>query len=112
MRYLVDANVLCEPTQAAPNSRVLEWLRQNEREIAIDPIILGEIRFGILLLTRGRRRPASSNGSGRGFSVCTACRGRRKRVCAGPLWWLACAPPAAPCPLRTVSLLPPPSFMG
>lgn len=57
MRYLVDANVLCEPTQAAPNSRGLEWLRQNEREIAIDPIILGEIRFGILLLTRDKRRP-------------------------------------------------------
>ena len=56
MKYLVDANVLCEPTQAAPNSRVVEWLRQNEREMAIDPIILGEIRFGILLLPKGKRR--------------------------------------------------------
>lgn len=56
MRYLVDANVLSEPTKPAPDSRVVEWLRRNEREIAVDPIILGEVRFGILLLRRGRRR--------------------------------------------------------
>jgi predicted nucleic acid-binding protein len=36
--------------------RVIEWLRENEREIAVDPVILGEIRFDILLLPRGKRR--------------------------------------------------------
>lgn len=56
MTYLVDANVLSEPTKSAPHPRVVEWLRHNEREIAVDAIILGEIRFGILLLPRGRRR--------------------------------------------------------
>ncbi len=56
MRYLVDANVLSEPTKPAPNPAVIEWLRRNEREIAVDPIILGEVRFGILLLPRGNRR--------------------------------------------------------
>ena len=56
MRYLVDANVLSEPTRPAPDSRVVEWLRRNEREIAVDPIILGEVRFGILLLPRGDKR--------------------------------------------------------
>lgn len=56
MKYLVDANVLSEPTKPAPQAAVVEWLRENEREIAVDPIILGEIRFGILLLPRGRRR--------------------------------------------------------
>jgi predicted nucleic acid-binding protein len=30
--------------------------QHNEPELAVDPIILGEIRFGILLLPRGRRR--------------------------------------------------------
>jgi toxin FitB len=56
VRYLVDANVLSEPTKPAPDRRVIDWLRQNEREIAVDPIILGEVRFGILLLCRGKKR--------------------------------------------------------
>ena len=56
MTYLVDANVLSEATRPTPDSRAVGWLRRNEREIAVDPIILGEIRFGILLLPRGRRR--------------------------------------------------------
>lgn len=55
-RFLVDANVLSEATRPAPNERVVEWLGRNESELAVDPIILGEIRFGILLLPRGRRR--------------------------------------------------------
>ena len=56
MRFLVDANVLSEPTRARPEPRVLEWLRDHETEIAVDSIILGEIRFGILLLPVGARR--------------------------------------------------------
>lgn len=55
-RYLVDANVLSEATKPAPDQRVVDWLSRNEPELAVDPIILGEIRFGILLLPRGRRR--------------------------------------------------------
>jgi predicted nucleic acid-binding protein len=54
--FLVDANVLSEPTRVKPNARVTHWLRQHEREIAVDPIIIGEIRFGILLLPPGKRR--------------------------------------------------------
>ena len=56
MRFLVDANVLSEPTKAVPEPNVVEWLRQHERHLAIDPIILGEVRFGILLLPRGKKR--------------------------------------------------------
>jgi predicted nucleic acid-binding protein len=54
--YLVDANVLSEATKPAPDAKAIEWLRMNEREIVIDPIILGEIQFGILLLREGQRR--------------------------------------------------------
>ncbi len=56
MRYLVDANVLSEATKNAPNAHVLEWLKRNERRIVANPIILGELQFGILLLPEGRRR--------------------------------------------------------
>lgn len=56
MKYLVDANVLSEPTKPAPEPKVVAWLRENEREIAVDPIILGEVRFGILRLRKGKKR--------------------------------------------------------
>jgi predicted nucleic acid-binding protein len=56
LTYLVDANVLCEPTKPEPDLKVVAWLRANERNLAVDPVILGEIRFGILLLPRGKRR--------------------------------------------------------
>ncbi len=56
MRFLVDANVLSEPTKPQPQARVVEWLRANERDLVVDPIVLGEVRFGILLLPRSQRR--------------------------------------------------------
>jgi toxin FitB len=56
LKYLVDANVLSEPTKPHPDPRVVDWLRRNEREIVVDPIVLGEIRFWILLLPRSKRR--------------------------------------------------------
>jgi hypothetical protein len=56
MTYLVDANVLSEGTKPHPAPKVLEWLRRHEAEFAVDPIILGEIEFSILLLQTGQRR--------------------------------------------------------
>jgi toxin FitB len=56
VRFLVDANVLSEPTKPLPNLGVIDWLRVNERDIAVDPIILGELRFGILLLRKSKKR--------------------------------------------------------
>ena len=56
MTYLVDANILSEPTKPSPDPEVVAWLRNNEREIAVDPVILGELRFGILLLPKGKKR--------------------------------------------------------
>ena len=56
MKFLVDANVLSEPTKPAPEARVVAWLRAHERELAVNPIILGELEYGILLLPASRRR--------------------------------------------------------
>lgn len=58
MKYLVDANVLSEATKQDPDERVVGWLRRHERSLAVDPVILGEVRFGILLLEPGIRRTA------------------------------------------------------
>ena len=56
MTYLADANVLSEATKPQPAMTVVDWLRAHEADLAIDPIVLGEIQFGILLLPAGRRR--------------------------------------------------------
>jgi predicted nucleic acid-binding protein len=56
VKYLVDANVLSEPTKPAPDPLVVAWLRANEPDIAVDPIILGELRFRILILPKGSKR--------------------------------------------------------
>ena len=51
MKYLGDASVLSEPTKPSPDPRVVAWLRAHA-------IILGELRFGILVLPKGRKRTA------------------------------------------------------
>jgi toxin FitB len=56
VKYLVDANVLSEPTKPSPDPRVVDWLRAHEPEIAVDPVIVGELRFGILILPKGKKR--------------------------------------------------------
>jgi predicted nucleic acid-binding protein len=56
VKFLVDANVLSEPTRPRPDPKVVNWLRRHERDIAVDPIILGELRFGIELLPSSGRR--------------------------------------------------------
>ncbi|HXP60151.1 MAG TPA: type II toxin-antitoxin system VapC family toxin [Dongiaceae bacterium] len=56
MTYLVDANVLSEPTRPDPDAKVVVWLRAHESDFFVDPIILGELRIGILTLAPGRKR--------------------------------------------------------
>ena len=56
MIYLVDANVLSEPTRQAADSRVVAWLDANESNLIVESIIIGELQIGILALPRGRKR--------------------------------------------------------
>lgn len=56
MIYLVDANVLSEPTKMVADSKVVAWLSANESNLIVDSIIIGELRIGILALPRGRKR--------------------------------------------------------
>jgi len=55
MKYLVDANVLSEPTKSEPDARVVSWLFDHEADCVVDPIILGEMYVGVLDLPDGRR---------------------------------------------------------
>ena len=56
MTYLVDANILSEPTKHRPDAKVVAWLSANEGDFVVDSVILGEIALGILVLPRGRKR--------------------------------------------------------
>ncbi len=56
MTYLVDANVLSKPTRPTPDPRVIAWLRAQELNLVVNPMILGEIEYATLLLPTGRRR--------------------------------------------------------
>lgn len=56
MTFLVDTNVLSEATKRNADNSVVDWLRSTRTELVINPIILGEIRTGILILPRSKRR--------------------------------------------------------
>lgn len=56
MEYLVDANVLSEPTKPDPDTRVLAWLRLNARQLKVSSIVLGELEYGVLFLPEGKKR--------------------------------------------------------
>ena len=48
MKYLADVNVLSEPTKSQAHSRVVRWLQENQAEIVVDPIVMGELWEGIV----------------------------------------------------------------
>jgi toxin FitB len=56
VRFLADGNVLSEPTRQSPSPQVVKWLTRNETELAVNPIVLGELEYGIRSLPAGRRR--------------------------------------------------------
>src|SRR5438105_3617424 len=56
VKFLVDANVLSEATRAVPDPKVVAWMRRNESDLVVNPIVLGKIEYGILLLPAGKRR--------------------------------------------------------
>ena len=57
MSWLLDTNIICEPTRHAPSPRVVQWLRSvSSSGFYASIITVGEIRRGILRLPSGNRR--------------------------------------------------------
>jgi predicted nucleic acid-binding protein len=56
VKYLVDADVLSEATKPRPAQHVVDWLRNHDADLVVNPVILGELEYGILLLAAGRKR--------------------------------------------------------
>jgi len=43
MKYLLDANLLCEPTKPLPAQEAPNWLQANVLDCVTDSIVLAEI---------------------------------------------------------------------
>jgi predicted nucleic acid-binding protein len=57
--FLIDTNVLSEARRPEPNRGIIEWLdRLDEDRAFISVISLAEIRRGVALMDKGRRRDA------------------------------------------------------
>jgi tRNA(fMet)-specific endonuclease VapC len=55
-RYLIDTNILSEPTKLQPNQTVVETLERYEGEISISAVTWHEILFGYNRMPESRRR--------------------------------------------------------
>ena len=56
MSYLVDTNVFSELAKPQPNPKVVAWLRENEAELYVSTVTIGELRRGIERLDDGERK--------------------------------------------------------
>jgi tRNA(fMet)-specific endonuclease VapC len=56
--YLLDTNVVSEPTKPKPRPSVLRKLLDFEDEIAIPSIVWHELRYGLARMSQSRRRAA------------------------------------------------------
>lgn len=57
MSFLLDTCTISEPKQKHPNTKVLEWLNnQDESRLYLSVLTLGEIKKGIMRLESGKKK--------------------------------------------------------
>jgi predicted nucleic acid-binding protein len=56
MKFLVDANVLSEPTKPAFSQKVVDWLDAHESELTTSAQVIGELCRGVDALAEGRKK--------------------------------------------------------
>jgi predicted nucleic acid-binding protein len=100
VRYLADATVLSEPTRNEPDPRVVAWLRSHERDLVVDPFIMGEVRFGVLLLPPGRERAKLEAWFADAWLVWNVSLGMLLAACDGRSCWRSYASRVGPCRSR------------
>jgi predicted nucleic acid-binding protein len=71
--YLVDTDVVSEAARAKPDPQVIAWLRDEEPNLYVSAITIGELRRGIDRLPRGKRRQELSAWL---QAVCESMKGR------------------------------------
>ena len=69
MNYLLDTNVISEPTKKRPNEVVLAWLAEaDEESLFLSVVTITELRYGIQRLAEGKRRKNLEDWLGRDLS--------------------------------------------
>lgn len=56
VRFLLDSNVLSEPSRPAPNEKVLSKLTQHKAEVGVASLVVHEMLYGCLRLPSLKRR--------------------------------------------------------
>jgi toxin FitB len=56
MKFLVDTNILSEPTKPQPNPRVEEWIADNESDFYTSSLVIAELLNGLERLADGERK--------------------------------------------------------
>jgi toxin FitB len=56
VKFLVDVNVLSEGTKSSPSPAALDWIVAHRGLLTVNPIILGELEFGIRAMPTGKRK--------------------------------------------------------
>jgi tRNA(fMet)-specific endonuclease VapC len=54
--FLLDTNVVSEAMRPAPRERIVQRIHRHEGQIAIASVVWHELRYGVGLLPRSRRR--------------------------------------------------------
>ena len=55
MKYLLDSNIVSEPSKPVPNEKVLVKLSANRKDCVISTVSFFEMLHGVLILPDGRR---------------------------------------------------------
>lgn len=61
LKYLLDTNILSEPTRPIPNANVLHKLNAHKAEIAVSTVVVHELLYGCLRLPESKRRKSLWN---------------------------------------------------
>ena len=61
MSFLLDTNVLSDPTRPRPSAKVDAWMAAHQSRLYTSAITIGELRRGIELLPAGPKRTGLEN---------------------------------------------------
>jgi predicted nucleic acid-binding protein len=54
--FLADTDLISEPRQKSPNSKVMQWMQEYDHELFLSAITVGEIKKGIELYPDSRKK--------------------------------------------------------